>query len=91
MFHYFASNNDEVIELIHKKYMDAKENGQLTDADRHMPLVILSPDKDSKTAIDIAIKNKRLKSMELMLDLLEDFPSHSLSKMMLNSIPYMVS
>lgn len=56
-----------------------------------MPLVILSPDKDSKTAIDIAIKNKRLKSMELMLDLLEDYPSISLSKMMLNSIPYMVS
>lgn len=71
--------------------MTAKENGLLTDADRSMPLIILSPDKDSKTAIDIAIKNKRLKSMELMLDLLEDYPSYSLSKMMLDSIPYMVS
>jgi hypothetical protein len=52
-----------------------------------MPLVLLQPDIDGKTALDIAIEKERPKSFELMIDLLETFDEFCLSKMMLKSFP----
>jgi hypothetical protein len=56
-----------------------------------MPLVMLHPDKNGKTAIDLALAQKIPKSVELMIDLLEDFPDFCLSKMMLVAFPSMIS
>jgi len=40
LFHYFAKNVD-VIEMIHDKYLDFKENGMITHEEENMPLVML--------------------------------------------------
>lgn len=52
--------------------------------------MILHPDLTGRTALDIAIENERPKCFELMLDMLEDFNGMCLSKMMLQSFPYMI-
>jgi hypothetical protein len=89
LFHYFAENVD-VIEMIHDKFKLAEENGLLTDADINMPLVILHPDQNGKTALETAILNERPKSFELMINLLEPFGNYCLSKMMLSVFPHMI-
>jgi hypothetical protein len=55
-----------------------------------MPLVILNPDENGDTALELALKKQRPKCFELMIDLLEDYESFFLSKMMLNSFPQMI-
>jgi len=82
LFHYFAKNVD-VIEMIHDKYLDYKENGMITHEEENMPLAMLQPDENGNTALDTAIKQERPKSFELMIDLLEPFNSFCLSKMLL--------
>lgn len=55
-----------------------------------MPLVILHPDINGRTALDLAISSERPKSFELMINLLESFDDFCLSKMMLKSYPHMI-
>ena len=56
-----------------------------------MPLLILHPDKNGKTALDKAISNHRPKSFKCMVDLLSDISiDFCLSKLMLNIIPLMI-
>lgn len=55
LFHYFAQKVD-VIDVLNKKYKEAKENNQLTAEDKDMPLVLLNPDNKSKSALDIALE-----------------------------------
>ena len=86
LFHYFASNV-AVIEMIHRRYKQAQEDGVLKQEEKNMPLVLLYPDNNGKTALDIAIEAERPKSFELMIDLLETFDNFCLSKMMLQSFP----
>jgi ankyrin repeat protein len=52
-----------------------------------MPLVILHPDDNGDTALEIALKKQRPKCFELMIDMLEDYQEFFISKMMLNSFP----
>jgi hypothetical protein len=68
-----------------------KENGQITNTEENMPLVMLHPDENGETALDLAIRLERPRSFELMIDLLEPFDNFSLSKMLLNSFPHMIS
>ena len=90
LFHYFSSNVS-VIEMIHARYKQAYEDGVLKDEEKYMPLVLLHPDNDGKTALDAAIEAERPKSFELMIDLLETFDNVCLSKMMLQSFPQMIA
>jgi len=90
LFHYFAQKVD-VIEMIHDKFRSALEDDLLTDEDRFMPLVMLHPDINGKTSLDMAIKLERPKSFELMIDMLEPFNNFCLSKMILNSFPHMIT
>ena len=76
--------------MIHNKYKHAQEDNLLTKDDENMPLVILHPDPEGMTALDVAIKNERPKSFELMINLLEPFDQFSLSKMMLSIFPNMI-
>lgn len=55
-----------------------------------MPLVLLHPDPNGKTALDLALERKVPISFEMMVDLLEDFPHFCLSKMMLRAFPSMI-
>ena len=52
--------------------------------------MILHPDFLGNTAIDIAIDADRPFCVELMVDMLEDYKTICLSKMMLNIFPYMI-
>jgi len=56
-----------------------------------MPLTLLHPDKNGKTALDLAIELERPKSFELMVDMLEPLNNYCLSKMMLDSFPHMIT
>jgi hypothetical protein len=88
LFHYFAKNV-EVIEMIHDMFKDGVENGTISEDDT-MPLTLLHPDPDGFTALDIACKEKRPKTFELMIDLLEPFNKFCLSKMLLSVFPHMI-
>lgn len=72
LFHYFAANVD-VIEMVHNKFKNAHEDNLLTRQDENMPLVILHPDDNGDTALEIALKKQRPKCFELMIDMLEDY------------------
>jgi hypothetical protein len=90
LFHYFA-DNVEVIEMIHDKFMTAKEEGHLKDSEKNTPLTLLYPDPDGKTALDIALEKNRPKSFELMIDMLEGYTEYMLSKLMLSVVPFMIN
>ena len=90
LFHYFAANVD-VIEMVHNKFKNAHEDNLLTRQDENMPLVILHPDDNGDTALEIALKKQRPKCFELMIDMLEDYQEFFISKMMLNSFPQMIA
>jgi len=79
------------MEMIHKKYKDAENDDLLSFEDENMPLVLLAPDKDQNTALEIALRMQRPRCFELMIDMLVNFDACFLSKMMLNSLPEMIS
>lgn len=54
LFHYFVQNS-EVIEVMHNKYMNLKDNNILRPQDKFMPLVLLNPDYNGKTALELAV------------------------------------
>ena len=89
LFHYFNDNVD-VIEMIHNKFKTKREDGTIRDDEVKVPLVMLLPDKDGKTALDLSIDNQRPRSFEMMVDLLADFQDMCLSKAMLSSMQQMV-
>jgi hypothetical protein len=90
LFHYFA-DNVEVMEMIHEKFLNAKEEGYLKPSELHTPLTLLHPDPDGKIALDIALKMNRPKSFELMVDMLTSYSDFMLSKLMLSVVPYMIN
>ena len=56
LFHYFNDNVD-VIEMIHNKFKTKREEGTIRDDEVKVPLVMLLPDKDGKTALDLSMDN----------------------------------
>ena len=54
LFHFFAGNT-QVIEIIYDLYKEAENNDELSDDDKLIPLLLLTPDVNGKTAIDIAL------------------------------------
>jgi|TARA_B110000285_G_scaffold200858_1_gene235036 hypothetical protein len=77
--------------MIHKRFKDAKHNNQLTKADEKMPLIMLYPNKEKRTALDIALRSQVPKAFELLIDLLEPFDSLFITKMLLSCFPFMIS
>jgi hypothetical protein len=89
LFHYFVSNS-EIIEVIHDKFSQAKEDGSLLEEEKFMPLVLLNPDFNGKTALELAVEYQRPKPFELMINLLSQFDEFCFSKMMITILPKML-
>lgn len=68
-FHYFVQNSD-VVEVIHNKYMRLMENGIMIKNQKYIPLLMLNPDYDGKTALELAVELHRPKTFDLLLNLL---------------------
>lgn len=79
-----------MIHKLHEKYVEIRDDDDVTKEDFNTPLMILHPDYSGKTALDIAIEADRPVCFELMLDMLEDYDHLCLSKMMLQNFPYMI-
>ena len=63
----------------------------MTKEDLNTPLMILNPDVKGLTALDITLNNDRNLTFELMLDMLEDYKSICISKMMISVFPHMLN
>ena len=79
-FHFFARSSD-VVEVMHNMYFQMKDNELLTAANKYIPLVLLSPDEDGNTALEVAHMRQRPRSFELMINLLAQFHDFPFSKM----------
>lgn len=90
MFHLFASNA-EMIQIVYDKYMVAKANDTLTVAQYKMPLLILSPDVETQTAIYRCFQQESPRSFELMIRMLSPFHEYCLTQMILRSLPRMLA
>jgi len=75
------------MEMIHEWFKETKLQNGFGPKEENIPLILLSRNKDGKTALDIALETQRLKSFELMIDLLEDKDQFFLTQMMLKNLP----
>lgn len=57
LFHYFAGNS-ELIKLFYNKYRQEKGNGTISCSEEYLPLQILNPDNQGKTALLKAVENQ---------------------------------
>ena len=89
LFHYF-NDNIEVISMMHDKFKTKREENSIKPSEEMVPLIMLHPDKDGKTALDLAIDNQMPRSFELMIDLLSDYKDLCLSKALNTSMQPMV-
>lgn len=71
-------------------YQNQKDEKSLKQEEYFTPLCLLVPDKHGNTALDLALKLQRTKSFELMIEMIEEFNTMSISKMMISVIPYMI-
>ena len=67
-------------------YFDEKLNGVLTTIDKTLPLQIVNPNNEGKTALYLAVASQSPKAFECMIELLENFDDLCISKMMLMSL-----
>ena len=89
LYHYFV-DNQEIMQLICSMYKNQKDEKILKENEYYTPLSLLIPDNQGNTALDLALKKQRTKSFELMIEMIEEFETMSISKMMLSVIPYMI-
>lgn len=73
LFHYFADNS-EIIEFIHQKFYAEQQGGTLSVTDKTLPLQILNPDNQGKTAMFLAVQSQSPQSFECMVEMLSNFP-----------------
>lgn len=76
---------------MHQKYVLMRDDVEVTKEDLNTPLMILSPDLNGYTALDLTLNSDRNLTFELMLDMLEDFKSICISKMMISVFPHMLN
>lgn len=76
-------HDSELIEIIYNKYISALNGNFLKPDEKHIPLTLLSPNKEGKTALELAKEVQRPKAFELMINLLTGFDEFSYSKMIL--------
>ena len=75
-----------MIEIIKKKFVQEKYNGSMSETDKTLPLQILNPDNNGRTAVFLAIQSQSPQSFEYMIEMLSDFPDYCISKMILKSL-----
>jgi len=90
IFHYFASNS-EVIERIHSKFITELNRKNLSESEKKLPLQILCPDNQGKSALFHASSTQSPRSFECMVSLISDMPDVIVSKMILKSLPIIIS
>ena len=76
--------------MIHHKFNFAKSENLLDESEVNMPLVILNPDNDGLSALQIALAKQRPKCFELFIDMLEGYSGFCITKMMLQSLEDMI-
>lgn len=90
LFHYFA-DNAALIAQVKQRYDIEMQNGTMSGTDQTLPLQILNPDNEGKTALYLAVSKQSPQSFECMVQILEGFPEMCLSKMMLKSLSLILS
>jgi hypothetical protein len=59
--------------------------------DSTLPLQILNPDNDGRTALYLAVKTQSPQAFECMIEMMQDFPDRCVTKIMLQSMPMILS
>ena len=90
LFHYFAASS-EIIEIIIRKIAMESSIRELSASDKMLPLQILNPNNEGRTALYLAIQSQSPKSFELMIESLTGFKDICTTKMMLKSLALVVS
>lgn len=85
LFHYFAAK-PHVIQLIYDLYESEKSFRELKPAEQYLPLQILNPDLEGKSALYRAVSQQSIYSFELMVQMLKGFDNMCVTKMMLKSL-----
>ena len=86
LFHHFGSEL-KLIKAIHEKYTNTIKSNRCFE-DMLMPMTLLHPDKMGRTPIDWALRKKRPRVFELMLDLLRMVgKDYAYTKMMIPAFP----
>ena len=67
-------------------YDNAKYHHTLTKTQKTLPLQILAPDTDEKTAMTLSLEKQHPRSFEIMIEMLKGFQDKCLTKMMLDSM-----
>ena len=69
LFHIF-NGNKEILEVIFKKYQVRLNLDQLEDKEKVLPLLILSPNEEGQSALDLARENNKYRSFKIMIEFL---------------------
>ena len=86
LFHHFGSDLN-LMKALHKKYTNTVKNRQCYE-DILMPLTLLYPDQMGLTSIDWALRKKRPRIFELMLDMVRMVgKDYAYTKMMIPAFP----
>ena len=90
LFHIFADDT-EILKIITEKYMNAKTNNQLDKRTEEIPLTSLCHDMEYHTALYYCIEKQNIKTFELIIKIISDFPGLCVTKMMVEYIPLMLT
>lgn len=76
--------------MLHKKYLDLKNDEDSTREELTAPLILLQHDILGNTALDVALQADRPICFELMLDMITNFRDTCTSQMLLKQLPFMI-
>jgi len=74
------------MQIIFELYNQEKSYRALSPSEKDLPLQILNPDQQGRSALYTAISNQSISSFELMVQLLKGFDEICITKMMLKSL-----
>jgi len=74
------------MQIIFNIYNQEKSYRALSPSEKNLPLQILNPDQQGRSALYTAISNQSISSFELMVQLLKGFDDICITKMMLKSL-----
>jgi len=74
------------MQIIFELYNQEKSYRALSPSEKNLPLQILNPDQQGRSALYTAISNQSISSFELMVQLLKGFDDICITKMMLKSL-----